>query len=866
MTLSKLKMLGLALMLAAVGSLAVGGFVRAGLSKIGADPALFAGGQTPKAVAETSKAKQLDLRVVRRSDKQPISGATVEASTSDRGTWQEKALSTDNQGRCSIELRGATSALAVFVAKDGFVPILQSWKEADLRGVVPEMYTLELEPGEPIGGFVKDEQGRPIGGAEVIVAISQRKDDVPDEDVAMPANLRVYAGFPHMRVHTDDQGRWQCSILPVNADPTTRLWFFVKHPDHLSDTGGYARRLSLKTARAMTGALIISRGEGIRGQVRDGNDRPVAGATVVLAYSGSSGDSLKTTTDAEGRYQFLHANDRNGLGRWSLSVEAPGFAPSWKMIVPKGEIPPADFRLTPGRPFRGRVIDPHGRPVGGVAVSARWEECYSLDWKAETDAEGRFVWPDAPAEGEIEFNLRKAGFNVALDRTAPAAAGQAELTINPPLRARGKVVDVGSKQPVSSFTVIPATQYPGYREIDWQRSRAVTGREGQYEIAVSHLDQPGTVFQLRIEAEGYAPATSRPIQPGEGGVTLDFELKKADGISGVVRLPDGTPAPGADVYIDAYGFINNRPELPPASGRFDARRRKTGPDGRYAFPPQDEPSGILVIHDKGFGNRTAEEMARSADLRLKPWARIEGTFRIRGNPGIHRQIEINLIRNTIDPSYSFQSYKTMTDDQGRFVIERIMDGEANFKWSNGQTVTRAESSAGPAVDIRPGQTLRVELGGQGRPLIGQVVLAMAQGVGKGEGHAPVNLANASGWLESRPALMPIPQDFATWDVKKQRAYKVKWYQTEPGKAYLRDRRYHIFPVGADGRFRIEDVVSGSYNMRISIQRTPGITHAHTRDRVEGRIERDLEVGAIPGGHSDEPMDLGTIPMKVEVKH
>ena len=106
------------------------------------------------------------------------------------------------------------------------------------------------------------------------------------------------------------------------------------------------------------------------------------------------------------------------------------------MVVPKGEIPPIDFQLAPGRPFHGRVLDNKRQPVAGVTVSARWEECYSLDWKAMTDAKGRFVWLDAPREGEIQFDLRHPGYNLGLRRTAAAAAGRADLTINPRARVR----------------------------------------------------------------------------------------------------------------------------------------------------------------------------------------------------------------------------------------------------------------------------------------------------------------------------------------------------------------------------------------------------------------------------------------------
>ena len=129
------------------------------------------------------------------------------------------------------------------------------------------------------------------------------------------------------------------------------------------------------------------------------------------------------------------------------------------------------------------------------------------------------------------------------------------------------------------------------------------------------------VYHVRVEADGYAPAISRPIQPAEGEVVLHFALKKAKGISGVVRLPNKTRAVGADVYIDGLGYTFDLARGPgPAPGYVDRLRRKTDPDGRYTFPPQDEPFGILVVHDKGFGDRTREEMARSADVMLKPWA------------------------------------------------------------------------------------------------------------------------------------------------------------------------------------------------------------------------------------------------------
>ena len=89
---------------------------------------------------------------------------------------------------------------------------------------------------------------------------------------------------------------------------------------------------------------------------------------MILAYSASSGNLLRTTTDAAGRFTFPNADNKTGLGRWSVSVEAAGFAPAWKMVVPKGEIPLLQFSLSPAKPFRGQVVDNKGLPVAGAQV------------------------------------------------------------------------------------------------------------------------------------------------------------------------------------------------------------------------------------------------------------------------------------------------------------------------------------------------------------------------------------------------------------------------------------------------------------------------------------------------------------------
>ena len=159
----------------------------------------------------------------------------------------------------------------------------------------------------------------------------------------------------------------------------------------------------------------------------------------------------------------------------------------------------------------------------------------------------------------------------------------------------------------------------------------------------------------------------------------------------------------------------------------------------------------------------------------------------------------------------------------------------------------------------------VDLGCRGRPRRSDRIVSSRR-CQRRRGRRAVSLGNTHGWIETKPAQMPITPDFMTRDAKKRRDFRRKWYQTDEGKAYLRNRRFHMFPVAPDGRFRIEDITAGSYSLSITAGSTPGLTHPVTRNRVEGTIECEVEVAAIPGGHSDEPLDLGTMPLKLEVKN
>src|SRR5262249_43270302 len=147
---------------------------------------------------------------------------------------------------------------------------------------------------------------------------------------------------------------------------------------------------------------------------------------------------------------------------------------------------------------------------------------------------------------------------------------------------------------------------------------------GQYAV---QFDEPSKALFVRIEAPGYKPAESRAFQPNEGSQTFDFKLQRDKGFSGLVLLPDGTPAPGVEVAL-----ATREHHVSLRSGRFDrdanAPRFTTGPDGRFAFTPPDAKFLLITLSDAGFADASSDEFAKSGKLVLQPWGRIEGGVRI----------------------------------------------------------------------------------------------------------------------------------------------------------------------------------------------------------------------------------------------
>jgi RNA polymerase sigma factor (sigma-70 family) len=780
-------------------------------------------GQPAQDLKGESDGPSIEIRVVDQRTGRPLPGAalSVEVERNSRAR-----MTTDGAGRAAVAIPSPLSGfLSVVVRKEGFAPVTLWFPSPVREEEVPGSYTLKMYPVETVGGVVQDEQGRPVAGVRVAPVVWTSSADIRylREDIENPA--------PAM---TDDQGRWQCAGMPAGID-ASRVSIALTHPDY--------QRVDLPSGQAMVDvrrgkATVLPRGLDLNGRVVDIAGRPILGAKVLRGMDQFGGEVPRAESDEEGRFRFAHVP----TGETVLTVQALGYAPALEKVVVRPGLAPVEFRLQKGRAVRGRVVDAKGEPLAGASVIVDgWRGHRTLDWRTTTDEDGEFRWADAPPDS-FWIGIGREGYLGVSRREVPPAAGDLTITLVKQLRVRGTVVDAETRHAVKSFALVPGMESGGNVSPYWDRNEARLGRRGRYEIRFEDFTrQEGR--RLRIEADGYMPAVSRVIRDDENDPVINFVLQKAAGIAGVAKLPDGMPLAGADVVLvspSQPAFLTNG--RPPTGN--DHRIVKTDGNGRFAFPPQEPPYTIVVLHDRGFAEQTVRNTASlpSSELTVRPWGRIEGTFRIGQRPGAGQSLELSYQRTGDTPAtIPWWSGKATTDESGRFAFERVMPGEVTIsreilvkKSPSSQTVGHTHTTY---VAVSPGATARVDIGGTGRPVIGKVT-------------APAGLAGPIDWTFSNNSLIPKVTPIQAALV---RSGLTKAPRVAAGGATVK--------LEADGSFRVEDVEAGSYDLIIMVNEPPKDPFGVGIGReVIATARREVVVPAMPGGRSDEPLDLGSFPV------
>ncbi len=258
-----------------------------------------------------------------------------------------------------------------FIAMEDFKP---------LSGLRDGSATLHLRRGTVIEGRVVSPDGHPVAGAEVFYGSGRR-----------------YANaIPPFK--TDAQGRFTIGVAPGTLSTLTAQATGFG-PALLPIRGG---------AEPSRVQLTLPRSRVLRGRVVNPEGKPIAGASLSVAWSGPESSAAAhrgnealargLTTDADGRFTWTDAPDR-GI---SASVWAEGFAA--KDIVTLA--PDVDHRIVLIPPIRikGTVVDDRsGEPIPRFSLQfgTVWNPGENLIWQGRDgiDKEAK------KAAGSFEYTL-----------------------------------------------------------------------------------------------------------------------------------------------------------------------------------------------------------------------------------------------------------------------------------------------------------------------------------------------------------------------------------------------------------------------------------------------------------------------------
>jgi len=317
----------------------------------------------------------------------------------------------------------------------------------------------------------------------------------------------------------------------------------------------------------------------------------------------------------------------------------------------------------------------------------------------------------------------------------------------------------------------------------------------------------------------------------DGNDSNDVAGEKGITVFGQVIYPDGKPVEGAEVILSTPSknvYIQNGKNIQKENSTFV----ETGPDGRFSFPPQADPYRIVVLCEQGYADVTAEQFVTDSNIVIEPWGLVEGVLLIGSKPGAGEEIVVDYGKYP-EPNFPqvFYVSVTITGANGYFVFDKLPRGKAHIahRMKLGEST---HDSYNILIEVKAGQAVYVTLGGTGRPVIGKIAAPA-------DYNEPIDCNRGNNRLILKQQQSPVPEE------------------GQPSQ-------YLIYPfrIEADSTFRVEDVPSGQYELQISLFEKPK-DGSSVYGPVIGTVNYDFEVPEMPGGRSDEPLDIGTVELKME---
>ncbi len=688
-------------------------------------------------------------------------------------------------------------------------------------------------------------------GDVVIVSVTARETDLPLMDVEL-------------------RPRWlEAQPFLTAADGTVRLP--IPREDQIDLFGLELRKTGLVAAKVRRERdqglsdlpiprrieVVMESSGTIGGIVRDLQGNPVAGVEV-RGFSniqfnlerwgegyqvGSQGHGF-TRTNAEGRWRISGLHARPASLR--LIFAHPDFLEARveltadhdeEAIAGYCESTGEDI-LRMGMSIAGRVVDESGRPIVGAMIDTARERLTG-EVPILTDEQGRFgVTKLTP--GTVVLVARAPGFLPGLVRPFIGVdAGPVEIRLERGGTLRGLIADRDGKPIAGADVHVFAA-----KAIDRDLGHVRSGADGRFRLDGSPPDgltltvTRAGYSKVIVEDVGTAGVSRIQLEPGgparpDFGELLDAPAPPgAPGITGIVRMPDGQPAAGAELVIA------------PPEGRVDLRDgqfqygqpfpfARTDTEGRFSLPNRFAwPDQLVVVHESGTAISLAAEPDGPREVTLTPWGRIEGAYLRVGQPVARGHLHVY---GMVDwPINVYQSSNVDADDQGQFVIERLIPGTVSIASSLRED---DRSVATINVPIDAGVTTSRTIGESGRAIVGRIRVP-----------------------ESLGARWPLLDRYLSLSTGKPLPRPIEELSHEEYERIKREQADSTFrfatSIEEDGSFRIEHVAPGSYKLLVRIEERIEEPHRSYPVRYAELTQQVDVAGSNDEESKDDPINLG----------
>lgn len=428
-----------------------------------------------------------------------------------------------------------------------------------------------------ISGYVRDDEGNPIVGAQVDVLNSEGEKVAPTKIILSDG----YYGFDNL-----PEGEYTVQITtPHTSSVMADKWtiepdsYGTSYPNGMEPNGLWVWNIN---------ANVIS------GQVTDQKGRPVEGVNIVFSEMGSEYDNYATRTDENGEFTIGLANGEYSVrpqyywsGDRNYTVDGPTY------LEVTGDVNDLSFTVNRYDLTVKTVRAMDGMPAAGAQVTVRFEDG-TLYYQGETDENGEMTFIALPdryiidaAYNGIRANVSTGDVNA--DRTI-------ELRLNSMLYITGQVTNQDGA-PVADGIVY-------YDNHDGKSGYVYTDGDGRYEIEI--LAGEAGEYDIYAEADVYTSDTHRVTVDGDETVDIMIDMTGSEDtqytITGIVTDEEGNRLANALVTM-TWG-----------NDKTNERTTSTNDLGEYQFTVSDGTYYLEAVYEaNGYRYTTNAEYAVHVD-------------------------------------------------------------------------------------------------------------------------------------------------------------------------------------------------------------------------------------------------------------